>query len=379
MKYIDWEHLKKKKDPILTSVIDACVAKNVYSLMGSSQDWNEEVVAQFYSTLWFEFDDEQPSLSKMHWSTEGVRCQMSKEQFCKWLEYPLSDLEECKIHDESVLSNDEMEHLYAPEYGTIKVGTLHGMTPFFKYLKNLFRETLIPKVGGYSDVLGISRNLLAWMAPSKKEKFSVVDFIWKEIIECATSAGRSLAYAPYIMIAVKEATKTSWTPDTKHKSYRPQLAKVQTRNLSKASASRDIPSSSSQYFSRRRNQEQSSLISRGLKAIFNVCTSHATAAYEERKFSRERMKKMNQMLREQSAKLGMEVPNSPLDEIYASPPPPEFFDPWMPSDLGAAKNVNTAAASARSQSESEEEIQEEEEEEEESEDADAAASDDESG
>ena len=61
-KWVDWEHMRRKRSPIFDEVIAACEEKELFELMELRQDWNKEIVAQFYSTLWVEITDERSIL-----------------------------------------------------------------------------------------------------------------------------------------------------------------------------------------------------------------------------------------------------------------------------------------------------------------------------
>jgi hypothetical protein len=51
--YVDWEHMARKNDPIFNEVISYCERQRVKELMGFQQDWNKEIIAQFYATVHF--------------------------------------------------------------------------------------------------------------------------------------------------------------------------------------------------------------------------------------------------------------------------------------------------------------------------------------
>jgi hypothetical protein len=111
-----------------------------------------------------------------------------------------------KIYEEeNVLDDGELHFMYDSAYGDIKFGTIHGLTPYYKLLNQLFRYTLCPKSGDSDNISNMSKNLLARMAPNKNE-FSVFDFIWEEIIIYSVSPKKGYHYAPYIFAMIKEVT-----------------------------------------------------------------------------------------------------------------------------------------------------------------------------
>jgi hypothetical protein len=68
--YVDWEHMARKNDPIFNEVISNCERQRVEMLMGFRQDWNKEIIAQFYATVHFEHIGTERA---MIWMTNGQR------------------------------------------------------------------------------------------------------------------------------------------------------------------------------------------------------------------------------------------------------------------------------------------------------------------
>jgi hypothetical protein len=66
MKSINWDYLFEIDLPVLREVEDACRRMNVSSIMSFNCDWNEEVVAQFYATLYV-----NRSTKTFHWTIQG--------------------------------------------------------------------------------------------------------------------------------------------------------------------------------------------------------------------------------------------------------------------------------------------------------------------
>jgi methionine aminopeptidase len=52
--WVDWHHMEEQHDPIYNQVIIACESHHIKKLMGVHYDWNIEVIAQFYATLFIE-------------------------------------------------------------------------------------------------------------------------------------------------------------------------------------------------------------------------------------------------------------------------------------------------------------------------------------
>ena len=74
MKWIDWEYLKRLASPVkevVDVVYDRCHEMDLVDIMSFSCNWNEEVVAQFYATLFVEEDGRT-----VHWLLGGKKLQI---------------------------------------------------------------------------------------------------------------------------------------------------------------------------------------------------------------------------------------------------------------------------------------------------------------
>jgi hypothetical protein len=93
--------------------------------------------------------------------------------FTNILGFPSSDLTREKMHElENVLDDGELHFMYDSAYGDIKFGSIHGLTPYYKLLNQLFCYTLCPKRGDSDNIFNMSKNLQVRMAPNQNE-FSV--------------------------------------------------------------------------------------------------------------------------------------------------------------------------------------------------------------
>jgi hypothetical protein len=79
MRWIDWDHLKRLSSPVkevVDAIYDRCNEMDLVEIMSFRCDWNEEVVAQFYATLFVEQDERT-----IHWSIGGKRFRYNMAQF----------------------------------------------------------------------------------------------------------------------------------------------------------------------------------------------------------------------------------------------------------------------------------------------------------
>jgi hypothetical protein len=74
--WIDWTYMQGKHDAIFDEVVGACRAKQLRDVMAFQKNWNNEIIAQFFVTLYVE---ERGDTRKFHWMTEGRRYEITFE------------------------------------------------------------------------------------------------------------------------------------------------------------------------------------------------------------------------------------------------------------------------------------------------------------
>jgi hypothetical protein len=52
--WIDWTYMEEKHDAIFDEVVGACRSKHLRDVMAFQKNWNNEIIAQFYATLYVE-------------------------------------------------------------------------------------------------------------------------------------------------------------------------------------------------------------------------------------------------------------------------------------------------------------------------------------
>jgi hypothetical protein len=52
--WIDWTYMEAKHDVIFDEVVATCRAKHLRDVMSFQKNWNNDIIDQFYSTLYFE-------------------------------------------------------------------------------------------------------------------------------------------------------------------------------------------------------------------------------------------------------------------------------------------------------------------------------------
>jgi hypothetical protein len=92
---IDWTYMENKHDPIFDGVIAACQTKHLREILAFKKDWNNEVIAQFYTTVYFE---EHGDTRKIHWMTESQWYEVSYSLFAKLFGFGKKDASRPRIH-----------------------------------------------------------------------------------------------------------------------------------------------------------------------------------------------------------------------------------------------------------------------------------------
>jgi hypothetical protein len=150
-----------KGDIIFNEVVAACRAKHLREFMAFQKNWNNEIITQFFATLYVE---ERGDTRKFHWMAEGRRYKITFEQFARLFGFGQHDVNHIKIHFGPRLDASKMRFIY-PSNKRGGVGTILDLLPFYAYLNRLFQRTMTPREGDSSNIPSYSRNLLIAMGP----------------------------------------------------------------------------------------------------------------------------------------------------------------------------------------------------------------------
>jgi hypothetical protein len=72
--------MEGKHDKIFDEVVTACRAKHLKNVMSFQKNSNNEIIAQFYASLYVE---EREDTRKFHWMTEERQYEITFEQFTR--------------------------------------------------------------------------------------------------------------------------------------------------------------------------------------------------------------------------------------------------------------------------------------------------------
>jgi hypothetical protein len=144
--------------------------------MGNHYDWNVEVIAQFYATLYIK---EGGAARRMHWMTKGDWFNISYNDFASRFSFGTADARRQRLHIQNSLDEEEIKFMYAPRLEG-NAGTTNGLYTFYSVLNMLFRKTVCPRDGDPTNISQFAKNLLANMRDGAPP-LSVMDFVWEEI------------------------------------------------------------------------------------------------------------------------------------------------------------------------------------------------------
>jgi hypothetical protein len=211
MQYVDWEEIKDKDDPEFNKVIKACEHFGLTDIMSFQYNWNEEVLAQFHATFFYDIYADE-----IHWMTEERHYRVDFGTFCRILGFG-EGRGFTYIHDEPRAEIHDIAYMWIDRRGVD--GKVSGLQSYYYILNNLIRHTINPKDGAASDLNGYVRNVLARFAP-RGDRFNVPRFMWHELRNAMDDGRKGLPYAPYLMFVIKRVTSYKFDKDGLHTVYK---------------------------------------------------------------------------------------------------------------------------------------------------------------
>jgi hypothetical protein len=184
----------------------------IKDVMELKYNWNDEVILQFYSTLYLD-----KKSNTLFWMTEDEIYSVSLIRFTAILGIKDHTHYPKKLHVDHVMELNWMHFMY--EKDEYKLSKLEGFKPFFLVLHRILQNTLSPREGDSSSVPQYERNILH--AISEEGRFNVFDFIFQEIWNVVVSNNRLCDYAPYIMKMIEKVSKKTFVKNVEHTKLRP--------------------------------------------------------------------------------------------------------------------------------------------------------------
>jgi hypothetical protein len=200
--------VEEQHDSIYNQVITACKSHHIKKLMSVHYDWNIEVIAQFYATL---FIEETENVRAMHWMMEGEWYHITFDEFATRFSYGQADKDRFRIHIHNPLEENEIKFMYAlRQEGNAK--TINKIYTFYSVLNRLFRKTICQRDGDPTNISHYAKNLLANLRDGAP-LFSVIDYICEEIKGISLNSQKNCDFAPYLMFLIEDVTDRSFSKE----------------------------------------------------------------------------------------------------------------------------------------------------------------------
>jgi hypothetical protein len=135
---------------VFQKVIAKAQTFGIYDILGLHQEWNIELVAQFYVITWRSRDG---FYSTLNFSIEGRHFELTIIELPIIFGLAPNDFHRESISSERSISDNELAPLYFPG-NEVNYGTNHGMLPKYYIFNNIFRNTLTPKRGDHTSIRG---------------------------------------------------------------------------------------------------------------------------------------------------------------------------------------------------------------------------------
>jgi hypothetical protein len=193
--YVDIEYMRNKKDIDFNRILEACDLHGITDLLQFRHNWNQEIISEFYSTLFY---DKKERI--FMWMTNGRRFHVKQAQFAQI--FGLSSQLDIpkKFHSGWVMMHREMTPMYVQD-SDFQPPKFEGLLPHFLVLDRMMRKTLPPRIGYSEAIPAYGRNLLD--ALMKPMCFDVFEYIMDEIWNIVVNPLRSCGFAPYIQFMIE--------------------------------------------------------------------------------------------------------------------------------------------------------------------------------
>jgi hypothetical protein len=215
--YVDIEYMRNKKDMHFNRILEACDLHGITDLLQFRHNWNQEIISEFYSTLFY---DKKERI--FMWMTNGRRFHVKLAQFAQILRLSSKLDIPKKLHSGRVMMPREMTPMYVQD-GGFQPPKVEGLLPHFLVLHQMMMRTLSPRIGYSEAIPSYERNLLD--ALMKPVRFDVFEYIVDEIWKIATNPLRSCGFAPYIQFMIESVAQEKFYKDVRLDSLCPTVPK----------------------------------------------------------------------------------------------------------------------------------------------------------
>jgi hypothetical protein len=161
--------MQQKMNMHFNRVLEACDFYGIADLLQFRHNWNQEVITEFYSTLFFDKKERF-----FVWMTNGKRFTIKLTQFAQILGLSSQLDIPKKLHSGRVMMSREMTPMYN-QNNNFQAPKIDGLLPHILVLHRMMRKTLASRIGYSEAIPAYERNLLdAIMKPTRFDVFSTL-------------------------------------------------------------------------------------------------------------------------------------------------------------------------------------------------------------
>lgn len=192
------------------------------------QDCNEELIFQFYATLFIFGDMKDMRTRKLQWMTQHTVYEASTQEFLSCFT-PLwsilvEDREEQRLHMQDLVTTELLNMLRKPITDIVELTqplTIADMSFQAKSIYRIMVKTLAPKRGPQRELEGVMHNLLVSIMGCMK--FDVEDIFLRTLLHATQEPLSQKPYAPGLMNFQIKKTQRQYHATKVHGSYVPDI------------------------------------------------------------------------------------------------------------------------------------------------------------
>jgi hypothetical protein len=136
--WVDIDYMRQKKDMHFNRILEACDLHGITDLLQFGHNWNQEVISEFYSTLFF---DKKERI--FMWMTNGRWFHVKLSQFAQILGLSSQLNIPKKLHSGRVMMPREMSPMYN-QNNDFQAPKIDGLLPHYLVLHKMMMKTLAP-------------------------------------------------------------------------------------------------------------------------------------------------------------------------------------------------------------------------------------------
>src|SRR4051812_11096172 len=191
---------------IYPGVYDALGRLGIIPFCQFTYKYNEDLVMQFYATVYFMNDDART----MRWMSGTSVCSAPFSKFSEIIPYqffvePYPDFERVS---ETGRDKDEIAFAYKQEKSFV-TSSIKDLLPTYDTLHHILRYTLTPKAGDSHNLRSLMLDI--FLMVKDRKKVDVLDIMFFEIRECV-HLRKSLIYAPFIQVLIESVCPVCFIP-----------------------------------------------------------------------------------------------------------------------------------------------------------------------